>query len=392
MRLSTRVHGLVESATLAISQRARELSAEGVDVVNWSAGEPDFASPAEAVEAARRALAEGKTRYAACAGLPELRQVLTRDLARRYQAPWSADELVVTVGGKAALFETALALCDAEAEAVIPTPCWVTFPEQVKLAGGKVVEVPLEFSSGFQLAAADVIGRCTSRTRMVLLNSPSNPTGSVLSAGELRAIVEHCAEREIFVVCDETYERFVYGTEPFTSGAALAREFPETIVLIGSFSKAHAMTGWRLGFVAGPEPVVRAVKTIQGHATSNATTFAMWGALEVFADAETRLAAMRSQYLRRRDVLVAGLNELPGVECRVPDGAFYAFPRVAGLFDEEVIGSAALATKFLERSAVAVIPGIAFGADDHIRISFACALARIEEGLERLRVLLRSGG
>ncbi len=384
MRVSQRVSRLAESATLAVASRAAELRAQGVDVVDWSAGEPDFSSPPGVVAAAIEALGQGRTRYTKNTGLPELRSAISSDLGGRLGGPWTADQVVVTVGAKAALFELALALFGAGDEVVLPNPYWVTFPAQIQLADAEVVEVAARPEHGFRVSAEAVCDRISPRTRAVLLNSPSNPTGAVIAAKDLRAIVEECASRGIYLIADETYERFVYDGEPFPSAAPLAAEFPETVILVGSFSKTHAMTGWRLGYLAGPQAVVKAVAKIQSHATSNATTFAMWGALAVFDDAEARVAEMLREYQARRDLLLAGLAGIPGVECPTPGGAFYAFPKVSARYENGRQGSAAFAEFLLDSAQVAVVPGAAFGADEHIRISFACSSERLRDGIDRL--------
>lgn len=388
MTVSRRVGRLTESATLAVASRAAELRQQGVDVVDWSAGEPDFSSPPEAVAAAISALEQGRTRYTKNTGILELRTAIAGDMAKRYDASWSADQVVVTVGAKAALFELALALVGEGDEVILPSPYWVTFPAQITLADAEVVEVAARVADGFRLSAEQVIERMSARTRAVLLNSPSNPTGAVIGEADLRQIVEQCAARGVYLISDETYERFVYDGEVFPSAASLAREFPDTVILVGSFSKTHAMTGWRLGYFLGPEKVVRAVAKIQSHATSNATTFAMWGALAVFDDAEERVAEMLLEYQARRDLLLEGLDGIPGVECPPPGGAFYAFPNVSSLYRDGRKGSTAFAEFLLDEARVAVVPGVAFGADDHVRISFACSIERLREGIERLRAAL----
>lgn len=384
MKLSNRVTRLAESATLAVSARAGELRAQGVDVVDWSAGEPDFGSPEPVVSAAIAALEAGRTRYTKNTGIPELRAAIAGDLSGRLGGPWSAEQVVVTVGAKAALFELALALFGPGDEVVLPSPYWVTFPAQITLADAEVVEVAASFENGFRIRAADVLPRLSERTRAVLLNSPSNPTGAVIAAPDLLAIAGACAERGIYLLADETYERFVFDDVAFPSAASLAARYPDTVILIGSFSKAHAMTGWRLGYMAGPSAVIKAVAKIQSHATSNATTFAMWGALSAFEGAEERLAEMKAEYQARRDLLLEGLASIPGVECPVPGGAFYAFPRVSSLYREGRRGSLELAGFLLDEARVAVVPGVAFGADEHIRISFACSRERLTEGISRL--------
>ncbi|HVR98772.1 MAG TPA: pyridoxal phosphate-dependent aminotransferase [Thermoanaerobaculia bacterium] len=388
MKLSARASRIAESATLQVARRALELKARGVSIVDFGAGEPDFPSPRVAVDAACQALARGFTRYTAGSGMPELRAALAESFQQRYGAPWTAAQSVVTVGGKAALFEVALAVFEEGQEVVLPDPCWVTFPEQIQFAGARPVTVPTSREDGFRIHAGPILDAITDRTRAILINSPSNPTGGIISAEDLRAVVSTAAERGLLVVADETYERFVYGGE-HASAASLAAEFPDTVVLIGSFSKTYAMTGWRIGFVLGPPPVIQAVEKIQSHATSNPTSFAMVGALEALRQAEDEVKVMIAEYQARRDLLIPRLNQLPGVVCRPPDGAFYAFPHVAACYRPDRNGSIALSEFLLEEARVAVVPGAAFGADDHIRISFACSRAALEEGLERMaRVLM----
>jgi aspartate aminotransferase len=377
-----------ESATLRVSRRAAELRAQGVSLVDLGAGEPDFDSPAAAVEAARQALADGFTRYTPGSGLPALREALAEDFRRRHGTPWTAARSVITVGGKAALFELALALYERGTEVVLPSPCWVSFPEQIRFAGAEPVLVPTAADDGFRIHAEPVLAALTERTRAILLNSPCNPTGGVVAPADLRAIVAGAAERGVLVISDETYERFVYDGSPRASVADLAAEFPETVVLVGSFSKTYAMTGWRIGFAFGPEAVIRAVEQVQSHATSNATSFAMVGALEALRSAEPEVRQMIAAYQERRDFLVPRLNRLPGFDCRPPDGAFYAFPRVAACYGSRFSGSVAFAEFLLEEARVAVVPGAPFGADDHIRLSFACSLATLGEGLERIAAVL----
>ena len=389
MRLSPRVGRIGESATLRVSRRAAELRAAGREVIDFGAGEPDFDSPPVAVEAARRALAEGQTRYAPASGTPVLRQALAERLRAVYGAPWTAADVVVTVGAKAALFQLALALFDAGDEVVLPTPCWVSFPEQIRFAGAEPVEVPLSAEDGFRIRAEPLVAAMTERTRAVLVNSPSNPTGGTISPDELGALAAACAERGALLISDETYERFVYDGE-HASVASLAAEHPETVVLVGSFSKAYAMTGWRVGYVFGPPDVISAVSNIQSHATSNVTTFAMVGAVSALREAEPEVERMIGVYRDRRDFLVPRLNELPGVDCPMPAGAFYAFPAVAGAYGDGLRGSIAFAEALLEEAGVAVVPGAAFGDDDHVRISFACARDDLERGLARMDSFLRN--
>jgi aspartate aminotransferase len=387
VHLSARAAAIGESATLRVARRAAELKAQGVALVDFGAGEPDFDSPGVAVEAARQALADGFTRYTAASGTPELRRGLAEWARARYRAPWTAQQVVVTVGAKAALFQLALALFEAGQEVVLPAPCWVSFAEQIGFAGARPVLVPACRSDGFRIHAGPLIEAVTERTRAILLNSPCNPTGGVISAGELRQIVGFAAERGLVVISDETYESFVYG-QPHASAGALAAEFPDTVVLVGSFSKTYAMTGWRIGYLMGPPAVVRAVENIQSHATSNPTSFAMVGALAALNGAARAVEEMIAEYQARRDLLIPGLNQLPGFSCQPPGGAFYAFPDVSAAYRPGRQGSTEFAEFLLEQARVAVVPGAAFGADDHIRISFACSRAQLSAGLERMAAVL----
>jgi aspartate aminotransferase len=388
VKLSSRMARIGESATLKVTRRAAELKARGVQLADFGAGEPDFASPVPAVEAACRALAAGFTKYTPGSGIPELRQAVAASWRERYGAPWSTAQSVITVGGKAALFELALALFDEGQEVLLPTPCWVSFPEQIRFAGAVPVAVPTSGEDGFRVHAGAVVGAVTERTRAIVLNSPSNPTGGVVEAEDLREIVAFAARRGLLVLSDETYERFVYDGARHASAATLAAEFPETVVLVGSFSKTYAMTGWRIGYALGPPEVIRAVEQVQSHATSNPTSFAMVGAVAALCEAEESVGPMIAAYQERRDFLIPRLAALPGFECQPPAGAFYAFPRVAGAYRPGRQGSGAFAEFLLEEAGVAVVPGEAFGSDDHIRLSFACSLETLALGIERMAAVL----
>lgn len=384
LRLTTRARSLRESATLAVARRAAELRLAGERVIDFSVGEPDFPSPDAAVAAARQALTDGFTRYTQVAGVPELRQALVRRYAEEYDAPWTPEGVIVTAGAKAALFELALALFEPGCEVVVPTPCWVSFPSQVGFAGAEMVAVAADPADGFQLRAEPLLDAMNVRTAAVILNAPCNPTGGIIEADELERLAEGCAERGALLIADETYDRFVYDGRAPVSAAALARQLPETVVVVGSFSKTWAMTGWRLGYCLGPQRLIQALAAIQGHATSNATSFAMIGALAALEEDGAEFRHRLDEFEARRDLVVERLAALPGIECPRPAGAFYVFPRVAGLFGDGREDSVALASFLLEQARVAVVPGAAFGADEHVRVSFACSREELEEGLDRI--------
>jgi aspartate aminotransferase len=384
MALASRLSRVQESATLEVSRRAAALRARGVAVVDFGVGEPDFDSPPAVVAAAERALERGFTRYTAAAGTPELRRALAERYQRRHGAPWGAEQVVVTVGAKAALFELALALFEAGDEVLLPTPAWVSFGPQVELAGATTVTVPMRAADGFTVHAGPLIAAMSPRTRAVIVNSPCNPTGGVISAADLELLVEAAAARGVRVIADETYDQFVYDGARHASAAALAARFPETVVLVGSFSKTWAMTGWRLGWMFGPPDVVDGVLRVQGHATSNPTSFAMAGALAALAEPDSEMARRLAEFQLRRDLVAARLAAMPGVRCAPPAGAFYAFPDLSGCFDDELSGSLAVARYLLDEAHVAVVPGEAFGADAHVRLSFACSRETLANGLDRI--------
>ncbi|MEO8504120.1 MAG: pyridoxal phosphate-dependent aminotransferase [Acidobacteriota bacterium] len=383
-KLSARSGRIGESATLRVSRRAKELAAAGRDIVDLSAGEPDFPSPAVAVDAAVAALHAGFTRYTENTGIPDLRAALAARYRERYGAPWTVVETLITVGGKAALFEVALALFEHGHEVVIPSPCWVSLPEQVRFAGATPVFVETVGADSFRMHADAILAAFTEHTRGVILNSPCNPTGGIIALEDLRRVVEACAARGITLIFDETYERFFYDGGEHASAAAFAAQYPDTIVVVGSFSKTYAMTGWRIGYALGPRSVIAAAANIQSHATSNATSFAMSGALAALRGAEPEVQTMIAEYEARRNFLIPALNAIPGFSCRPPAGAFYAFVDVSACFRAGIEGSLPFCEHLLEQAGVAVVPGVAFGDDRYLRISFACSRDMLASGLERM--------
>lgn len=388
MSLSTRSNRIHPSATFEIAAQAARLRAQGRDILSLGVGEPDFGSPEVAVEAARQALVDGHTRYAPTAGLPQLREAIAEHLVSLYGGPWTADHVTVTVGAKAALFELALALFGAGDEVILPVPYWVTFPEQIRFCGARPVPVQTSPAEGFRLTADAVEAAMDDATQAVILNSPSNPTGAVIEADELRAIVELCAERDVVVIADETYDRFVYDG-PFPSASGLAEEFPDHVALVGSFSKTWAMTGWRVGYLLAKDEISSAVRKIQGHATSAPTTFAMYGALAALGQSHSEIDEMVDRFRRRRDLVMRRLADIDGVRCQPPAGAFYCFPSVRGLYGPSIPDSQTFCAHLLEEAGVATVPGSAFGADDHVRISFACSEEVLDAAFKRIEAMAR---
>ncbi len=340
-----------------------------------------------AVEAARRALAEGRTKYTVLEGTAELRQLLAKR-HRTLGAPWQASSVLVTVGAKAALYQLAQAFLSPGDEAVLPTPAWVSLAAQVRLAGARAVGVPMAPEDGFAIRAQPLLDAMTERTRAVIVNTPCNPTGAVASILELERLAAACARRGALLISDETYERFVYDGRRHASVASLACRYPDTVVLVGSFSKTYAMTGWRVGYLLGSTDVVAAAAAVQSHVTSNATSFAMAGAEAVLEHEPPEAAALVAACARRRDLVLRELGRVPGLSCPAPAGAFYAFPDVRTFLGETCPDSASLCRLLLDEALVAATPGSAFGREGFIRLSFACSDEVLSEGLERLVAFL----
>ncbi len=391
-RLARRAEALTPSATLAISKAAAELKRSGVDVVDLGLGEPDFPTPAFVRRAGIAAIEEGKTRYTDNAGVPALREAVAEKFRRRGAAV-SPSHILVSAGGKQGLFNACQVLFQEGDDVALFSPYWVSFPEMVRLSGANPVFIPTRSQNAGRPALADLEGGATRRLRGLILNSPANPSGAVIGAAELARILRWCRERDLYVLFDECYEKFLYDGRPHASPAEVWAEHGDHVVISGSVSKSFAMTGWRLGWSVGPPEVIAAMSSYQSHATANACSISQEAALAALTEeaaASESLALMLEEYSRRRAVMGEGLNAVPGIVCPPPDGAFYAFADVSALFAKAgVRGSAELCRLLLDRAAVAAIPGLAFGDDRCVRFSFAAALARIEEGMRRLAKLAR---
>lgn len=386
MKLAARVGQVSPSLTLAIAAKAKAMKAEGIDICSFSAGEPDFDTPAHIKEAAKKALDEGKTKYGPAAGEPKLREAIAQKLQRDNQLNYTPEQIVVTNGGKHSLFNLMLALLNPGDEVIIPAPYWLSYPEMVTLAAGVPVILPTDASSDYKVTPAQLRQAITPRTRLLVLNSPSNPTGVVYTPDEIRAIAQVVVEQDILVVSDEIYEKMIYGDAQHLSIGSINSEiFSRTIVSSG-FAKAYSMTGWRIGFLAGPSDLIKAVSTIQSHSTSNVCTFAQYGAIAAYEGSQDCVEEMRQAFAERRQVMLDCLNAIPGLTCPSPDGAFYLFPNIS----KTGLKSLEFCDALLETQQVAVIPGVAFGADDHIRLSYATDMATIKKGMERLEKFVSS--
>ncbi len=395
MKFAARASRVAGSATLAVLKAAGALRARGVDVVDFGPGEPDFPTPAFVKCAAIDAIDADFTKYTDTSGIPELREAIAACYRVEWDAPYTASEVLVTAGGKQALHTACLALFEEGDDVLVPSPYWVSFPEMVTLAGARSVFVPTSADSGFRLTAADVERAATLATRGIIVNSPNNPTGAVMEPAEIEGVIRLAASHGWTVLFDECYDRFVFEGRHL-SAASLAREFPETILVAGTLSKTYAMTGWRVGFAAGPKPLIDLMGRIVGHATSNVCSITQRAALAALTrpdEAGPVVESMLREYARRREFLIPALNALPGVTCSPPGGAFYAFPDVSAHYGRtlggvDVTGSESFAKALLDSVAVAVTPGVAFGEDRCVRLSFATSRARLEEGISRLARVL----
>jgi aspartate aminotransferase len=383
IRFADRVNRISVSQTMAVMQEAERFRARGVDVVDFGPGEPDFPTPDHIKRAAIKALDENRTKYTATPGIAPLRQAIcdwhTAQLASSYQPA----ECVVTVGGKHAVFNSICSLVNGGDEVVIPAPYWVSYPDIVKYAGGTPVIVETREKDGFSPRPEDIEKAVTPRTRVVIINSPSNPTGAVIPQNQFARILEVCQKHGVWLLSDECYSHFVYGdARPYSIASVPGSK--EHVIIAGSFSKTFAMTGWRMGYALAPAPLVGAITKLQSQSTSNPNSIAQYAALEAMRGPMDSVGLMLAEYARRRELILAGLGAIPGVTCTAPQGAFYVFPNVSAHVNPEMPDDTAVAKQLLEREHVAVVPGEAFGAPGHVRISYATSIERIEEGLRRL--------
>ena len=390
MKLARRIMELAESATLAVSGKAARMKAEGIDVLSFGAGEPDFDTPSHIVEAAVAALRSGQTRYVKPAsGLIAAKKAVCEKLKRENDLPYGIEQVIITSGGKMGVYLAIQALVDPGDEVVIPKPYWVSYPEIVKLAGGVPVFVQGPEENDYKLTPDCLSRVLTERTRVVLFNSPSNPSGVTYAPDEVRAIARSLENRDLWVLSDEIYDRLLYDGQTTLSYAAASDKAYAQTVTLNSASKTYAMTGWRAAYAAGPTEVIKAMAKLQSQTTSGAVTFNQVALAEALTADQTPVETMRAEFQRRAAQMHMRLCELPGVRCPRPTGAFYCFPNVSANYARlGVDGSAAFADRLLEEALVAVVPGVAFGLDDHVRLSFAVSMEQIDEGLGRIEKLL----
>ena len=398
--LSQRALHAAPSPTLAITAKANALKAQGKDVISFGAGEPDFDTPQNVKDAAVTALAKGDTKYTPSSGTVALKDAILAKLKRDNGLTYARSEIIVSCGAKHSIYNLMQAMLDPGDEVIIPAPYWVSYPEQVKLADGTPVVVQTDESMGFLATASQIEGSVTNRTKLVIVNSPSNPTGAVYTPQALRDIADLCVGRGIYLMSDEIYEKILYTGNEFVSPASFGEAVKAMTITVNGFSKAHAMTGWRLGYAADDLDIVAAMSKIQDQSTYNPTSIAQAGGVEALNGPQDSVETMRAAFQERRDYTVSALKDIPGVQCLNPGGAFYVFPNVSAFYGKSwmpegdaprtIGGSDDLAAYLLEAYEVAVIPGSGFGADDNIRLSYATSMENIQRGVARISEALQA--
>jgi aspartate aminotransferase len=388
LSINRKIAAISPSATLGIDAKAKELAAQGRKIYSFAAGEPDFDTPVHIKLAAINALNAAQTKYAPVAGLPALRSAIAEKLSRENGLRYTPSQIVVSNGAKHSLYNIFMALCVEGDEVIIPSPYWLSYPEMVNMAGGKPVFVPCNENNDFKMTPGEFEGAITAKTKAVIINSPSNPIGNVYSASELKALAEIAAKRGVYIISDEIYEKMIYGNVEHASIAGFSKDIYDLTITVNGFSKAYAMTGWRLGYFAGPMDLVNAVLALQSHSTSGPNTFAMFGAVEALKSPQSAasIKAMVAAFAERRDYLYGRLTSIKGVTCVKPQGAFYMLPNISKFG----VGSVAFCERLLEQEGVALVPGSAFGSDRHVRLSYACSMNEIREGLDRFERFVKS--
>ncbi len=370
------------SSTMAINAKANQMIADGENILKFGIGEPDFNTPENVKAAGKKAIDDNRSKYTPAAGIPALKNAIIEKLKRENGLEYTPKEVIVSNGGKHSLYNIMIALLNPGDEVIIPIPAWISYKEQVTLAGGKSVFV--ETDEAFKISAEKVAESVSERTKAIIINSPSNPTGATIEESELRAIAELAVEKGFYIISDEVYEKFVYGGRKFISTASLSEEVKELTLTCNAVSKTYAMTGWRIGYTAGNEAVIKAMGNVQSHSTSNPCSIAQYAAIEAFNGQQNSVGEMIKQFDDRRQYVFKHLNEIEGIKLVEPEGAFYAFPDVSGVFNEKVKGSVEFCDLMLQEAKVALVPGKDFGSDNHIRFSYASSMDDIKEGIERI--------
>jgi len=399
MTISDRVRNINPSQTLAITAQALKMKREGRKVISFAAGEPDFDTPENIREEAISAIREGFTHYTTSSGIIELKEAIIEKLKKDNNVEYKTSEIIVSNGAKQCLFNAILTLCNPGDEVLLPIPCWVSYTEQIKFAQAIPVFIKTKQEDTFKLSAAQVEEKISPRTRLLMLNSPNNPTGAVYEPEELKKIAQLLLKYDIYCLCDEIYEKLIYDDAEHLTIASLSKEIKEKIIIINGVSKSYAMTGWRIGYAAGPEEIISGMSKIQGHSTSNPNSIAQKASVEALRGRQDTIEAMRKSFDERRKYMVDRLNKIEGVSCIVPSGAFYAFPNVTKILEKgieyngkKIDNSFGLSNFILQEAEVALIPGSAFEAEGYLRLSYATSLDDIKEGLDRIEKILKNCG
>src|SRR6266568_780304 len=382
LKLTERINRIEPSATMAVVAEADKLRQQGIDVVDFGAGEPHFSTPQHVKDAAISAIQNIFSKYTAVGGTPELRDAIVRRHTADFGSDYRREETIASVGGKHALFNAIQVLVDHGDEVILPVPYWVSFKDIVRYAGGNCVLLETDEEQGFRVTAEMIERLITPRTRLIILNSPSNPSGAVMSPDDLKEVVRLAAERGIWVISDECYVYLSYTGKRFSIGSL--REYRERMVIVGSLSKTYAMTGWRLGYALAPAPIVSAMQKLQSQSTSNPTSIVQKAAVAALKGPQSCVAEMRAEYIQLRDHMLAGLRTIPGVKVTTPGGAFYVYPNISAFLGRGVNSPAEFSRKLLHEAHVATVPGEGFGTNEHIRISYAISQNELDRGLERL--------
>ncbi len=395
MALSRIAREVKTSATLAITAKAKQLAAKGVDVIGFGAGEPDFDVPENVKNAAIKAIKDGYNKYTPTSGAPELKEAICEKLLKDNQLKYTPSQILVSAGAKQSILNVVLVLCDTGDEAIIPAPYWVSYPEMVIMAGAKPVFLNTTDKENFKITKESLAKAITPRTKLLFMNSPGNPTGMVYTEKELREIICFAVERGLYVISDEIYEKILYDGVKHACPATFSDECYKKVITVNGFSKVYSMTGWRLGYAAGAEEIIKAATNIQDHTTSGANSVTQKAGVEALKGNQDSVDFMVKEFDKRRRYIIERLNKINGVSCLLPQGAFYAFPRVSDLYQKKIAGQSIansfdLVNLLLEKAFVAFVPGAPFGADDYIRISYATSMGNIEKGIDRFEKFLGS--
>ena len=388
MKLTRRVSGIGESVTLEITSKAKKMANEGIDVVNFAAGEPDFDTPNHIKQAAIKAINEGFTKYTPSSGIPELREAISKKFKKDNNLYYPSSQIVVSNGAKHSLYNILQSICEKNDEVIIPSPYWLSYPAMVNLAEAKSVFIKTSAKNNFKITEKDLVSKITKNTKCFILNSPSNPTGSLYELDELEFIARLAVKHKFFVISDEIYEKLIYDNKKYVSIASLGTDIYGLTITVNGISKSYSMTGWRIGYAAGPIEVMKAIASMQSHTTSNPASISQKAALEAITGDQGFIDGMRSEFEKRRDLMVSSINKMKNISCTKPEGAFYIFCDISKLKESSIV----IANRLLDEAKVAVIPGKAFGEDKFIRLSFAASMESISKGMDRLGEWVNKNG